>query len=144
MSMRVAHIYAAMFVLALAAGAAMADDLTGFNAAVEDAASHNRAALAYLREERTGLAILELDRMRESWGLLVERYGKDRPAALRDNPDYVTTMVDVPTRIVAALMMIDFGRLDIAHNSLVAICRSLNELRQTSGETPAECGQPVE
>jgi hypothetical protein len=116
----------------------------GFNAAVEDAASHNRAALAYLREERISLALLEIDRLRESFGLLSERYGKERPAAHRDNPDYVTMLVDVPLRMVTAHMMINFGRLAIAYNSLVAVCGSLNALRLPDAEEAPACPPPIE
>lgn len=128
---RFARVLTAVF--CFAASTALADDLDLFTAALDDAAWHNRAALRHLRAERTDLAVMELQRMREAFGALVERFGKDRPAVLRDDPDYVTTIVDVPTRIVATFMMIDFGRIDIAQDSLVAICRSLGELRRAVG-----------
>lgn len=124
--------------------AAFAGDLDLFTAALDDTVLHNRAALRHLRAERTDLAVMELQRMRESFSLLVERFGKERPEVLRDDPDYVTTMVDVPTRIVATFMMIDFGRIDIAQNSLLAICRSLDELRARAGrdEHGTDCPIP--
>jgi hypothetical protein len=137
------HIRHLACILAVAislASPAIAGDLELFTAALDDTALHNRAALRYLRAEQTDLAVMELHRMRESFGALVDRFGKERPDALRDNPDYVTTIVDVPTRIVATFMMIDFGRIDIAQDSLVAICHSLSELQRAArGEQSIDC-----
>jgi hypothetical protein len=135
---RLARVFAVAFFMAITA--ATAGDLDVFTAALDDATLHNRAALRYLRAERTDLAVMELQRMREAFSTLVERFGKERPEALRDDPDYVTTIVDVPTRIVATFMMIDFGRIDIAEDSLVSICRSLSELRRAArGEQSTDC-----
>jgi hypothetical protein len=128
-----------LLLLAITAGVARADN--GFDAAVDEAASHTRAALAYLREERPGRALAEIERMRESFALLAERYGKDRPTEHRDNPDYVTALVDIPLRMITAHMMVNFGRPVIAYNSLVAVCRSLGALRGTS---EPDCPGPIE
>ena len=51
-------------VLLLGGRAASADDLTLFNAAMEDVASHNRTAISYLRNENMDLAVVELERMK--------------------------------------------------------------------------------
>lgn len=116
----------------------------GFDAAVEDVVSHNRAALAHLREQDIRLALVEIAFMQETFGLFAERYGKDRPARHIANPDYVTTLVDVPVRMVTAQMMIDFGRLPIAYNSLVATCRSLMALLRVDEDAVAQtCGEPI-
>ena len=104
--------------LLLGGGFAMADDLAVFNAAIEDVAAHNRVALGYLRTENVDLAVIELERMKESWGALAERFGKNRPEKFRDNELFVTALVDVPVRIVGAFVMINFGRLDIARGAL--------------------------
>lgn len=120
----------AVAALALAASIARAGDLSQFNAAVDDAAAHNRAALSHLRASSMPLATIELVRLRESFDLLLERYGGELRSARGDDPDYATILVDVPLRIVTAQMMIDFGRPDIAANSLAAICRSLENLRE--------------
>src|SRR5690242_745639 len=97
-------------------GAARADDLALFNDAVEDFATHNRTALGYLRTENYELAVTELDQMKDTWSAFAERFGGNRPAPFRDNKLYVTMLVDVPTRIVTAMMMVDFGRPQIAAN----------------------------
>lgn len=124
----------------LLAGPAMADDLADFNAAVERAAAHNRVALGYLRTQSIELAQVELDRMKDAWGTLTGRFGMNRPAAFKNERLYAETMVDVPTRIVTALIMLDMGRPDIARNSLQAIRRSVSNLRRDAGiELLADC-----
>jgi hypothetical protein len=125
---------------AAAPRAALADDMADFNAAVERAAAHNRVALGYLRTQSTELAQLELDRMKDAWGELTGRFGMNPPAAFKDNQLYVDTLVDVPTRIVAALIMLEMGRDDIARNSLQTIRLSLSKLRREVGvEILADC-----
>jgi hypothetical protein len=130
----------APFLALLVAGLAMADDLADFNAAIERAAAHNRVALGYLRTQSTELAAVELDRMRDAWGELTGRFGSSPPAVLKDNRLYTETLVDVPTRIVTAIIMLDMGRTDIARNSLQMIRLSLSNLRRESGiEILADC-----
>src|SRR5262249_59130920 len=112
---------AASVALLAGLGAARADDLALFNAAMEDVAAHNRVAIGYLANENLDLAVVELDRMKESWGAFAERFSGNRPDPFRDNKLYVNMLVDVPTRIVTAMIMINFGRPDIAKNSLESI-----------------------
>src|SRR3977135_3214130 len=119
--------------LLVAAKPRLADDLAGFNAAIEDVASHSRAALGYLHNQNADLAGVELEQMRDAWGAFAERFGRDRPERFRDNALYVTMLVDVPTRIVAATIMINFGRPDVAAGSLHAIRQELSAARRGSG-----------
>jgi hypothetical protein len=126
--------------LTFGAGAAKADDLTAFNAAIEKAADHNRVALGYLRTDSLDLASFELDKMKNAWGDLTGKFGGNPPAPLRDNPLYTEALVDVPTRIVTAMMMVNIGRTDIAGNSLQAIRLELSKMRRESGiEVLADC-----
>ncbi len=126
--------------LLVATGPMLADDLAGFNAAIEDVASHSRAALGYLHNRNGDLAAVELERMRDAWGAFAERFGRDRPERFRANARYVTMLVDVPTRIVAAAIMINFGRPDVAAGSLHAIRQELSAVRRDSGvELLADC-----
>ena len=121
-------------------GGARADDLALFNAAMEDVASHNRVAIGYLRNENLELAVVELDRMKDSWGAFAERFSGNRPEPFRDNKLYVTMLVDVPTRIVTAMIMINFGRPDVARNSLEAIRDEMSAVRRESKvEVLADC-----
>ena len=126
--------------LLVATGPMLADDLAGFNAAIEDVASHSRAALGYLHNRNGDLAAVELERMRDAWGAFAERFGRDRPERFRANARYVTMLVDVPTRIVAATIMTNFGRPDVAAGSLHAIRQELSAVRRGSGvELLADC-----
>src|SRR3977135_975414 len=119
--------------LLLTAKPMLADDLAGFNAAIEDVASHSRAALGYLHNQNADLAGVEIERMRDAWGAFAERFGRDRPEKFRDNALYVTMLVAVPPRIVAATIMINFGRPDVAAGSLHAIRQELSAVRRSSG-----------
>jgi hypothetical protein len=120
-------------VLLVGGHAASADDLTLFNAAMEDVASHNRIAIGYLRNENVDLAVVELEQMKDAWSAFAERFSRDRPEPFRDNKLYVTMLVDVPTRIVTANIMINFGRPDIARSSLQAIREEISAVRRESG-----------
>ena len=125
----------AVLALGLLAGmaAARAGDLADFNAAVEEASSHNRVAIGYLRTGNADLASLELDRLRESWGRLTARFAGKKPDAFDGNALYGTTLVDVSTRLVAADIMLKSGRLDAARESLTAIRGDLADLRRSAG-----------
>jgi hypothetical protein len=124
---------AALIGIVLAVAPAIADDLADFNAAVERAAARNRVALGYLRTDSVDLAVIELERMQQAWGALMQRFGKNPPAALRDNPLFTEILVDVPTRIVGTLLVLDMGRTDVARASLQAIRERLSAMRKRSG-----------
>jgi hypothetical protein len=131
---------AAVLSLAIGTGTAGADELAEFHGAVETFSSHNRVAIGYLRTGNVELASAEIDSMREAWGALMERFGKDRPPEFRDNPRYVTTLVDVPTRLVGVSLMLTMGRTDLAGGALVSVRKELSELRRASGiEILADC-----
>ncbi|MBS0535740.1 MAG: hypothetical protein JSR72_16925 [Proteobacteria bacterium] len=119
--------------LGLTVGAARADDLADFNAAVERAASHNRVADGYLRTGNTDLASLEIDRLREAWTALTQRFGGHRPAVFKDSELYTTTLLKISTSLVAADMMLNSGRADAARASLEGIRADLYKLRQSAG-----------
>ena len=130
---------AACLALVFVAGAAVADDLSDFNAAVEKAESHNRVAIGYLRTGNIDLASLEIDRLRDSWGALQQRFAGNRPQAF-DGKHYVTSMTDIAMRLITADMMLKSGRADAARQSLEAIRGDLYDLRKSAGVTVlADC-----
>ena len=134
---RIAVILCAVLMLARAAAA---DDLDLFNAALEDFSAHNRAALGYLRTENVELGALEMERMRESWGALAERFGGKPPPAFRDNSRFGIAMVDVQTRLIGGFLMLKMGRPDLARNSLVGIRNEISAMRREShAEVLADC-----
>lgn len=123
----------ALFALILTTGVAYADDLSDFNAAVERAASHNRVADGYLRTGNIDLASLELDRLRDEWAALTQRFGGKRPAAFKDGTLYTTTLLKISTGLVAADMMLQSGRMAPARAALDGMRRDLYELRKSAG-----------
>ena len=123
--------------LALFVAPARASDLDDFNTAVEAAMSHHRVAAGYLRTGNVDLAVLELEAMRETWGIVSAR---PRPAALRDNALYTTTMLSIATQLVGIFLVLDMGRADVAIQSLDAIRKELSAMRRSSGVTVlADC-----
>ena len=125
----------ACLALALLAGvaAAEADDLSDFNAAIESASAHNRVAIGYLRTGNEDLASLEIDRLRDSWIRLTERFAGNRPDIFANNALYGKLFTAVSARLVGADLMLKTGRLDAARNGLDAIRGDLYELRKGSG-----------
>src|SRR5512136_383936 len=124
---------AACLVLALVASPALAGDLADFNAAVEQAESHNRVAIGYLRTGNIDLASLELDRLREAWGTLQQRFADRRPDAFDSVALYGLLWTGVSARLVAADLMLRTGRPDAARQSLDAIRGDLYDLRKAAG-----------
>jgi len=117
----------------LCSTAARADDLSDFNAAIESASAHNRVAIGYLRTGNADLASIEIDKLRDSWIRLTERFSGTRPDAFVNNPLYAKLFTGVNARLVGADLMLKTGRLDSARNSLDAIRGDLYELRRASG-----------
>lgn len=123
-----------------AVGGVVAGDLTDFNAAIETASSHNRAAIGYLRTGNADGAALELDRLRDAWRKLTARFAGHPPDAFDGNPLYPKLFTAIDARLVGADMMLSSGRPKIARQSLIAIREDLHKLRQASGVTVlADC-----
>ncbi len=123
----------ACFVVVLSGYAASADELADFNAAIESASGHNRVAIGYLRTGNVDLAALEIDRLRDSWTRLVERFSGNRPDAFKGSELYGKLFTVVSARLVGADLMLKTGRPDAARNSLDAIRGDLYDLRKASG-----------
>lgn len=113
--------------------AVKADDLADFNAAVELASAHNRIAIGYLRTGNEDLASLEIDRLRDAWIKLTERFSGARPEVFAGNPLYGKLFTAVNARLVGADLMLKTGQLDAARSSLDAIRGDLYDLRKASG-----------
>ncbi len=132
----------ACLALALVAGAAAAkaDDLEDFNAAVEQAQSHNRVAIGYLRTGNLDLALLEIERLRDAWGAFEQRFAGKRPAAFDGIALYGPVFTGVQARLVAVDLMIKMGNPDAVRQSLEAVRGDLYDLRKAAGiKVLADC-----
>lgn len=118
----------AFLVVALPAVPVRADDLADFNAAVEQAAAHNRVAIGYLRTGNVDLASVELDRLRQAFEQVTAR---KRPAVF-DAKLYVKTMTDVAMRLVTADMLLNSGRAEPARQSLLGVRDDFYALRKSA------------
>lgn len=127
---RVACLAAVLLGTTISAGA---EELADFNAAIESASAHNRVAIGYLRTGNEDLASLEIDKLRDAWIRLTERFSGNRPDAFANSPLYGRLFTGVSARLVGADLMLKTGRLDAARASLDAIRGDLYELRKTSG-----------
>lgn len=117
-----------MLALLLASAGSRADDLSDFNAAVERAATHNRAAIGYLRTGNVDLGAVELDRLRTAW----EQVGTVKRPQVFDGKLYVMTMTDIAMRLVTADMLLNSGRADNARQSLIGVRDDLYTLRASA------------
>lgn len=130
----------AVITVLLGAAPVAADRLDDFNATVETFSSHHRVALGYLRTGNFDLAAIELERMDGAWRAVVERFGADPPAAITDRVLYTTTLTDMAMRIIGARIVLDFGRPDVASQTLGEMRGVLARLRRASGMTVlADC-----
>jgi hypothetical protein len=116
-----------------AASPAPAGDLGDFNSLMEAVASHNRVAIGYLRTENTDLASLEIDRTREAWAKLLQRFGGRRPDMFEGNRLYRNFMTGVSARLVGAELLLNAGRPDGAMDSLNKLRGDFSALRKESG-----------
>jgi hypothetical protein len=124
---------AACLTLVLVAGPVLAGDLANFNTAVEAVESHNRVAIGYLRTGNVDLASLEIDRLRESWRALQQRFAGKRPDTFDGVALYSMLWTGVDARLVAADLMLKTGRADAARQSLDGISGDLYALRKAAG-----------
>src|SRR6202142_4466110 len=125
----------ACLALALVAGAAAAKtgDLEDFNAAVEQAQSHNRVAIGYLRTCKLHLALHEIERLRDAWGAFEQRFAGKRPDGFDGIALYGTVFTGVNARLVAVDLMIKMGKPEAVRQSLEAIRGDLYDLRKAAG-----------
>ena len=70
----------------------------------------------------------------------MDRFGKAPPAPFRNNPLFGQAMLDVPTRLATASILINVGRVDAARMGLAEIRVVLAKMRRASGvEVLADC-----
>ena len=112
------------------------DELADFHAAVEQATAEYRVAMATLEtrsQEETAAAV---QRFRQSWQAINERFTKNRPAPFADDETYPTMFMLVDTQLVGVLLVIDMGNRDAARNGLAPVGTTLAQLSARSAPIP--------
>jgi hypothetical protein len=110
-----------------------ADDLADFHAAVEQASTQYRVAMTTLNARGREETAAAVQRLREAWQVVIDRHAANRAAADRDADAAMFMQVD--TRIVGALIVIDIGSREAARDALAPIGETLSRLR-TRSEPP--------
>jgi hypothetical protein len=122
---------AALFVFALSFSV-RSGELEDFHAAVADAIADYNAAVAILEtrsQEETAAAV---QRFRQSWQAINDRFGRHRPAPFADAQEFMTTFVLVDTRLIGVLLTIDMGNRKAARDGLAPIAATLADLSARS------------
>jgi len=122
-----------VFALLAGSGLTVAGELSDFNAAVEKAESHNRVAIGYLRTGNVDLAEIEIDRLRDAWSALQQRFAGNRPHVFDGVERYGLLWTGVGMRLVTVDLMLKSGHTDAASQSLEAIRGDLYDLRKAAG-----------
>ena len=135
---------------AIAPAPASADELSDFNAAIEEFASHNRVAIGYLRTSNIDLAAVELAKMKTSWNVVMVRFGATPPQAFKENRRFTPTLVGIQKNLSDSIVLTNTGkngagmfgpqRADLIRNALQLIREQLSALRKASNVTVlADC-----
>jgi hypothetical protein len=122
---------ATFFVLALSLSV-RSDEVADFHAAVEEATAEYRVVLATLETSGQRETSAAVQRLRQSWQSLNERFVKPRPAPFAGDPDYPTMFMQVDVQLVGVLLTIDLGNRDAARNGLAPIGETLARLSARS------------
>jgi hypothetical protein len=124
-------VLAALLALALPFGVC-ADQLADFHAAVEQATTQFRDAQAILETSSQADTSAAVNRFRQSWQSINDRFGSNRPAAFQDDEDFLTTFVLVDVRLIGVLLTIDMGNRDAAREGMRPIEEILARLSARS------------
>jgi hypothetical protein len=123
---------ATLLVFALSFSAVRSDELADFHAAVEDAAAEYRAAQTTLETSSQADTTAAVNRFRQAWQSINDRFGANRPAAFADDADFVTTFMMVDMRLIGVLLTIELGNRDAAREGLRPIGETLAQLSARS------------
>jgi hypothetical protein len=125
-------VLAALFVFALSFSVVRSDELGDFHAAVEEAATEYRAARATLETSGQAETTAAVNRFRQAWQSINDRFGTHRPAAFADDEEFVATFMLIDMRIIGVLLTIDMGNRDAAREGLAPIEQTLAQLSARS------------
>ena len=107
--------------------AAGADERSELEAAFRLASAQYQVALKTLETRGREETAAEVHRLREAFQAVIERFNANQ-SALRLDPDYAGTLMQLDVSIVGVLLVIDFGSREAARDALVPIGQRLDEL----------------
>src|SRR5882757_6005035 len=128
-AVRPAMVLVASCLLALPA---RSDGLADFHAAVEQASADYRTAMATLETQGQQETSAAVNRLRQTWQSINDRFGRDRPAAFADDEQYASMFMLVDTRLIGVLLTIDMGNRNAAREGLAPVEETLSWLRLRS------------
>jgi hypothetical protein len=111
---------------------ARSDELADFHAAVEQASADYRTAMATLETQGQQETSAAVNRLRQSWQSINDRFGRDRPAVFADDEQYASMFMLVDTRLIGVLLTIDMGNRNAAREGLAPIEETLSRLSARS------------
>jgi hypothetical protein len=124
-----------VLLLALALSApGRAGETAGFRAALEAATAQYRLAMSTLERSSQEQTAAEVRRFREAWQAVIDRAGPNRPAAYPTTEQFFSMLMQIDTRIVGVLLVIEIGNREAARDGLAPIEEIL--LRMQGGATP--------
>jgi len=104
------------------------DELADFHAAVEQASADYRTAMATLETQGQQETSAAVNRLRQTWQSINDRFGRDRPAAFADDEQYASMFMLVDTRLIGVLLTIDMGNRNAAREGLAPVEETLSRL----------------
>ena len=113
-----------------------AEERDHFHAAVERAIVQYRVAMTTLETRGQAETAAEVHRLRGTWQAIGERFAVDRPAAFANDQELPGLLLQVDTRFVGLLLVIDLGNREVARESLLSIGETLSRLSARSPPTP--------
>jgi hypothetical protein len=116
----------------LLASYAGADELADFRTAIDRANAQYQHALRVLETRGREETTVEVERLRESWQAVIDRFGSKPPAPYADDDLHAITFTEIDARIVGALIVIGFGSREAARDALAPIGETLARLRVKS------------
>lgn len=108
---------------------AAAGDLEEFAAAIERAEIQYRMALRVLETSGRDQTAAEVALFREAWQEAIARLDNHRPPEFQDDETYASTMLEIDTALVGAMIVIDIGSREGARAALAPIGDKLAKLR---------------
>ena len=107
----------------------MAGALADFNAAMDKANQHYRAARFYLSTGNIEIAVLEVETLQDRWQELRTKFAATPPDAFAEDPEFSTVLSKTQNQIEAALIALDSADIKTADTVLMPLRVLWMELR---------------